>query len=339
MPAWNAAETIARSLEPLTRLPADWEVIVVDDHSTDRTADIARSAGFRVVASRGDRDPGVSRNTGADLARGRTLVFVDADVVVTPECLQDMVRRFHDSGAVCCFGIYDTGSHLPNLVSRFKNYWIRYTTLRTRRPVRWINTSLAVMLRDDFVASKGFSEPFGVRTGGGDIFVGRNLARRGRIDVDPRSEVQHLKRFDMARLVRNDFNRARGWLRLATRLKGLRGVARQPALANVRRRFSLGVAAAGLLPLALGLGLVWPASIAVALVLLVASLAVSLPLTVAAARDGVRGWPAFPALHLLDQLACAAALAVELPRLLWRRLERTTEVAGPLGPPSRTIGD
>jgi glycosyltransferase involved in cell wall biosynthesis len=339
IPAHDAARTLPRVLAPLAELPPGWELIVVDDHSRDETASLARAGGAEVVVSEGFRDHGMARNTGALHARGEIVVFVDADVVVTPARLQDMVRRFAQSGAVCYFGVYDLGRHLPNRISRFKNYWIRYTTVRSRRPLRWINTSLAVMRRRDLIEAGGFCARFSVRTGGGDLLLGRRLSERGRIEVDPRTEVKHLKEFDLGRLLRNDFHRARGWLRLAAEVRGIRRVVCRPTFANVRRRFSLGVALAGSLPLAGASMWLWPSTWPLGAGLLAAQLVLGLPMTWAAARDRVRGWPMFPLLLWVDQLCCAFALAVEAPCVVWHRVTAGRAPDGAAGAGSQPVGD
>jgi glycosyltransferase involved in cell wall biosynthesis len=339
VPARDAADTLPRVLAPLAELPPDWELIVVDDHSCDETPRVAREAGVEVVRSKGVWDHGMARNTGALRARGEIVVFLDADVVVTPRKLAGMVRRFEESDAVCHFGVYDLGRHLPNRISRYKNYWIRYTTVRSRRPLQWINTSLAVMRRADLIAAGGFCGRFSVRTGGGDLQFGQRLAARGRIEVDPQTEVQHLKEFDLRRLLRNDFHRARGWVRLATQVRGIRRVACRPTFANVRRRFSLGVALTGSLPFAGAAVWLWPHAWPVAAGVLAVQLSLGLPMTLAAALDRVRGWPLFPVLLWIDQLCCACALAIEVPHLVCRRLIRGRSEPAAARAESQLVGD
>ncbi len=77
---------------------ASHEIVVVDDASTDRTAEIARAAGARVVAS-GKRNIAASRNAGARATTGSRLLFVDADTLVTGAALQAVMRAF-DEGVV-----------------------------------------------------------------------------------------------------------------------------------------------------------------------------------------------------------------------------------------------
>ncbi len=225
-----------------------------------------------------------------------------------------MAERFVASEDACRFAVYDCGAHLTGLVSRCKNYWIRHTTLRAPKPIRWVNTSLALVRRKDFDVAGPFREVFHVRYGGTDVFFGRRLAATcGPIGVDAETELTHLKTFTLAKLLKNDFRRSRGWLRLALSTRGMRSVARAPRMANVRRRFSLGVLATGA---AMGCGVLTPFAPLVfgplTLALLGAELLSHADVIRGAASERVRGWPLFPFILLADHVACAAGLALAL---------------------------
>lgn len=87
--AYNAEETIARALDSIfAQSFTDFEVIVVDDGSTDQTAGVVSGYGNGVRYFRQD-NAGVSaaRNQGAQLARGRWLAFLDADDWYYPQRL------------------------------------------------------------------------------------------------------------------------------------------------------------------------------------------------------------------------------------------------------------
>jgi glycosyltransferase involved in cell wall biosynthesis len=102
VPAHNEAQVLAGTLEALQRAAASldrpWEIVVVDDASTDATARIAGDAVARVV-SVNLRHIAAVRNAGARAAHGDTLVFVDADTVVPPETLAAAVRALEAGAA------------------------------------------------------------------------------------------------------------------------------------------------------------------------------------------------------------------------------------------------
>ena len=92
VPAYNAEATIGAALAGLAAqdLAGEFEVIVVDDGSTDRTAEIAAAAAVEasVVSAGPQSGPGPARNEGARHARGAALAFLDADCVPGPSWLR-----------------------------------------------------------------------------------------------------------------------------------------------------------------------------------------------------------------------------------------------------------
>jgi glycosyltransferase involved in cell wall biosynthesis len=91
VPARDAAPTLARTLQALSRqdLVEPFEVLVVDDGSTDETLKIARQwePMVRAIASEVGRGPGAARNRGAADARAPILAFTDSDCFPTESWL------------------------------------------------------------------------------------------------------------------------------------------------------------------------------------------------------------------------------------------------------------
>jgi glycosyltransferase involved in cell wall biosynthesis len=102
VPAHNEAELLGRTLAALTSAaPAGgqpWEVIVVNDASTDRTAEIGAAHGACVITVN-HRQIAATRNAGARAAAGDVLMFVDADTVASPKAVRAAVRALQ-GGAI-----------------------------------------------------------------------------------------------------------------------------------------------------------------------------------------------------------------------------------------------
>ena len=107
LPCYNVERWVSRCLDQvLTALPADGEVLAVDDASVDATRAILRTRAhedprLQVIAA---RHGGLSaaRNRGLEAARGRYVFFVDADDGVAPDFFTAMVEALERDAADCC---------------------------------------------------------------------------------------------------------------------------------------------------------------------------------------------------------------------------------------------
>jgi len=100
IPAYNAEKTIIRNLSALVKqkCPYPYEIIVVDDGSTDKTAEItkkfiedfANPKRMRLI-NLAHRGPAAARNTGIKEAKSDIVLFTDADCVVEEEWISSMV--------------------------------------------------------------------------------------------------------------------------------------------------------------------------------------------------------------------------------------------------------
>ncbi|MCS6902754.1 MAG: glycosyltransferase family 2 protein [Candidatus Bipolaricaulota bacterium] len=95
IPAYNEAERIAAVLEPLKRVPAVRQVIVVDDGSTDGTAHVARRHGVQVISLPVNQGKAAALDAGVRHARYDTVLFLDADLVgLRPDHIQRMLEAY-----------------------------------------------------------------------------------------------------------------------------------------------------------------------------------------------------------------------------------------------------
>ena len=118
VPAYNVAETMAETLRALlAQTFQDFELLVIDDGSNDRTPAIARSFGDRRLrlVQQANRGLAGARNTGIHHARGEFIGFCDADDLWRPEKLAAHVRHLETRPEV---GISFSGSEMIDMQGR-----------------------------------------------------------------------------------------------------------------------------------------------------------------------------------------------------------------------------
>jgi GT2 family glycosyltransferase len=323
VPARNGGRHLRTTLPALRdALPDGWEILLVDDHSTDDTVAVAKLYADRVITSRQEKSGPAARNTGALAARGQLFVFMDQDIRVTRDTLERLVEALDEPGTALAFAVYSEGRYLRTLGGRFKNIWVRWSYLSSPTDVRWMNTALAAIRADDFWSAGAYDNEDDWREGGNDIDFGRLVADRvGRVRLCPHIDCDHLKEMSLWGLLRNDFFRTRGFFRMSMQSNEIKRVAKGRWYGNISPVFMGGVTAAGLAPLAAVGGLAGiPGAWGVAAGAAALQLLLAFPfLAYAMPRLGLAA-PLAPAIYLADQAACCLGLATETIALFGRRL-------------------
>lgn len=126
VPAYNEQDYLGETLDSLASAMKgnDYlgEIIVVDNNSTDRTAEIARSKDVTVIFEPFNQIA-KARNTGAKNARGRHIVFVDADTFVSADLLKQALYLLDREDVVGGGALVKVEQTLPRLASLFLKFW------------------------------------------------------------------------------------------------------------------------------------------------------------------------------------------------------------------------
>ncbi|THJ17810.1 MAG: glycosyltransferase [Nitrospira sp. CG24B] len=158
IPAFNEARLIEGSLQSVAAAIAanqkfDFtsEIIVVDNNSTDHTAELARLAGATVVFEPINQI-GRARNAGAAHATGDWLLFLDADSLLSPGLLANILELIESGQYVGC-GSTLRMDGLPWWANMTLWFWTTVSVL-----CRWAAGALVVCRRDAFQEVGGFDQ-------------------------------------------------------------------------------------------------------------------------------------------------------------------------------------
>jgi len=131
IPAYNEIASIEKTVTDIKKLPGNYEIIVVDDGSTDGTYECVQKTGVRVFRHSVNRGYGATIKTGIQNAEFNTVVITDADSTYPNEKIPALVRVFEEENSDMVVG------------ARIKRN-VRIPLIR--KPAKWFITKLASYL-------------------------------------------------------------------------------------------------------------------------------------------------------------------------------------------------
>ncbi len=220
IPAFNCAQELRQALEALARSKQPpSECIVVNDSSTDSTASVAQEFVAIVLTTSGRNGPAKARNAGATAARGDILFFLDADVCVQPQTIDQITAAFStDPGLSALIGSYDEEPGSQDFLSQYRNLMHCFVHQQGQEQASTFWSGCGAIRRLAFDEMRGFDESYR-RPAIEDIELGYRLLQAGRkIVLDRTLKVKHLKRWTFWALVRTDIlDRGIPWTELILR--------------------------------------------------------------------------------------------------------------------------
>ena len=223
IPTRNGAETLPDCLRALrvSSLPP-YEIIVVDDASSDDSARIAAQFDCRVIRQGENIGAARAKNRGAENATGDILFFTDDDVIVARDALERLALIFSDPGIAGVVGLLDRTIPFADFASNYKNLWMRFTYARVlRERIGLFYTSIAAMRRAIFAQLGGFDENYRGASIAEDTEFGQRAWGAGHnIILDTDVAAVHHKQYTLGEVLRTDFLRARALMLMRLRKRG-----------------------------------------------------------------------------------------------------------------------
>lgn len=217
IPVHNDRHNLERCLRAIDQsVYRQYEVVVIDDGSTDETPEVAERLGARVICLQENLGPAAARNFGAERAHGRYLLFVDADVCVNEHTIGHIVDRFeHNDDLDAVFGSYDHDPEHRGLFSQYRNLVHHFVHQTSNADATTFWSGCGAVRKSVFLTHGGFDVNY-ARPCIEDIELGVRLSKAGhRIMLDGGIQATHLKQWTFWKMIKTDiFDRGVPWTRL-----------------------------------------------------------------------------------------------------------------------------
>ncbi|WP_200343869.1 glycosyltransferase [Halochromatium glycolicum] len=162
IPTYNRGRLLRQCLDAvlMQQEAPPFEVVVVNDGSTDETAEVIKEYANVRLISQTNAGPAAARNNGAAQARGEIVVFTDDDCIPEPDWLKQLVAPFGRPEVAGAKGAYYCDQREP--IARFVQleYEEKYKELERHEYIDFVDTYSAAFRRNLFLAADGYDTAF-----------------------------------------------------------------------------------------------------------------------------------------------------------------------------------
>jgi glycosyltransferase involved in cell wall biosynthesis len=215
IPVYNAEKTVGDCLKSVfTSEYKNFEVVLVDDNSTDDSLSIATPYHCKVVRMKENVGPAGARNRGAEASRGEILFFLDSDIIIERNTIEQTVRSFQGRLNISAlFCSYQKNTVSSNFYSEYKNFVHHYTHQNSLEDAATFCGGFGAIKREPFFKFGGFDENYRSLE---DMEFGYRLHEAGcEIYLNKQIQVTHCKNYTFVTLIKSDvLNRAIPWTNL-----------------------------------------------------------------------------------------------------------------------------
>ncbi len=184
VPVFKGGETLKDCLDSVfSSSYKHFEVIVVDDCSMDDTADIAQKYDCQIIKLQKNKGVANARNVGVEYAKSDLIVFVDADVMIYPDTLKEMVEKYKSEQGRVIIGASQSKKYLANTFgakfNALKDYYaVGWKQNETKRRYYHLQTPCCLIEKTAFNSVGGFNTKY-KSVGIEDFELGYRLTKKG----------------------------------------------------------------------------------------------------------------------------------------------------------------
>ena len=214
IPSFNSKKTIEECIKSILNQhysKKNYEVIVIDDGSTDNSLDLIKKYSVKIIRQK-NKGPAVARNVGAKYASGKYLVFTDSDCVVDKYWLKSIDEGFKEYHKISGIGgeILNGNCSLMGKVSHLIDFGGNVDNKEGVIKTMSIPSANICYKRDIFREIGGFNEKLVTME---DRELNWRLVKNGyKILCYPKVKVYHYANISFFNLIKKRFNRAKTFL-------------------------------------------------------------------------------------------------------------------------------
>lgn len=228
VPCYNAAMTLPTCLEAIINSDYEnYELIVVDDASTDSSLQIARKYSNKVLEIKENRGVSNARNQGAREASGEILLFVDSDIIIKKDTISRLIEGFSCPDNMVYQGVHSKRPANPGFGSSYialEWHFNMTHNLRDGNIAECFFAECGAIRRDLFWEISGFDEGF--KSSGGEEFeISQRIMAKTKIKCNPLIETDHFYQGIWSR-TQTLFHRSPSYLEVMKRQKGFTRIIR-----------------------------------------------------------------------------------------------------------------
>jgi glycosyltransferase involved in cell wall biosynthesis len=231
VPVYNSENTLRECLNSIFASSVKpFEVIVVDDKSTDMSGKIAKEFPVKLINLDKNRGSGYARNIAVENSSGEIIFFIDADVKAKKESLGIVIDAFNEDPELdAIIGLFSKEHPNKDFFSQYKNLYMHFVFSRINGYVDFLFTSICAIKKNAYL---NFSK---TRLKADDTEAGqRYKTEHKKIAFNKRLEAVHLKTYNLISFVKNDFIVAYDWVRIFLKYRGIRHLCRYHRFAHAK---------------------------------------------------------------------------------------------------------
>lgn len=221
IPVYNASKSIKQCLESIYNTKyKDFEVLVVDDNSTDNSVEIIKNFPCKLIKFNKNKGPAVARNTGAREANGNILMFIDSDAIQQEDNINKIVddfKKYPDIASVS--GMFSKESISKGWFAKYRDLQIHYWHKSTSRTSTIFMVTTGAIKKDIFFEVGCFNENYNAADVE-DYEIGHRIAKKYKMLVDDDIVFKHYEyASSFIKLTKKLFKRTMLWTPLFLKRK------------------------------------------------------------------------------------------------------------------------